>query len=236
MKEFLVVILVLVMLMNITLLVARRKISKLLKKYLGTSNLKEAIELSEIANENTPKSLSGMEAVALPMIERDFPNLNINELKRQAEASIISYLNMMETKKYTDIKYASDKIKTYIESHIADLQDDVVVYDEIKIHRTIVNKYEKKNGMATITFQTAIEYKYKKNNSTLKKVQDRFQTEFIYIIDTDKLSDKVKAIGLNCPNCGAPIKNVGNINCEYCSTSIIDIVKRTWYFNNISNI
>lgn len=237
MKEFIIVVLVLTMFMNIAMILAKKKIAHYLKKYLGTDDIGKAIELSEIENQETPKSLSGMESIALPLIKKDFPDLNINELKSKAESSIINYLESLENKEYKEIDNVSDSVKNYIISKINDLKDnDIVNYDSIKIHRTIVNKYEKKDNIATIYFQTGLEYMYKKNDSNMKKIQDRIETEFIYIIDTDKVNIKAKGIGLNCPNCGAPIKSVGDKTCEYCGSGIVDIVKRTWYLNNIKNI
>ena len=67
-----------------------------------------------------------------------------------------------------------------------------------------------------------------------RKKQDRMQSEFIYIIDADQVQGK--AIGLNCPNCGAPIKNLGNKHCEFCDTKVVDIVKRVWILNSIKEI
>lgn len=237
MKIFIVIVLIFTMLMNIIMVVAKKKIARYLKKYLGTDDLKQAIQLSEIENQNTPKSLSGMESVALPLIEKDFPDLNINELKRQTETSILNYLDSLESKEYKNIQNASENVKTYIANRINDLlEQDKIKYDSIKIHRTIVKKYEKKDGIATIYFQTALEYMYKKNDSNFKKIQDRFETEYIYIIDADKIGVKGKEIGLNCPNCGAPIKSIGNKTCQYCGSGVVDVVKYTWYLNNISNI
>lgn len=234
MEIFLIIFLIIAFSINILILVAKKKTAAFLRKYFGTTDLKKAIELSEIENQNTPKSLSGMETVALPLIEKDFPELNIDELKRQSESSIISYLEMLEKKEYTELSYSSEKVKQLILSHINDLNDnDKIVYSSINIHRTIVNQYKKNNGIATISFRTSLEYICKKNEEASKKVQDRFETEFIYIIDTTKISDSSKNIGLNCPNCGAPIRNLGSKTCEYCGSGTVDIVKRTWYLNSI---
>lgn len=236
-KIFIVIVLIFIMLMNIIMVVAKKKIVRYLKKYLATDDLKQVIKLSELENQNTPKSLSGMESVSLPLIQKDFPNLNINELKRQTETSILNYFDSLENKKYNEILNASENVKTYIVNRINDLLvDDEVKYDSIKIHRTIVKKYEKKDDIATIYFQTSLEYMYKKNDNDFKKVQDRFETEYIYIIDVDKIDSRVKQIGLNCPNCGAPIKSIGNKTCQYCGSGVVDVVKHTWYLNNISNI
>ncbi len=40
-------------------------------------------------------------------------------------------------------------------------------------------------------------------------------------------------IALNCPNCGAPIKDLGVKTCSYCGTGVIDLVKKTWILNDI---
>ena len=44
---------------------------------------------------------------------------------------------------------------------------------------------------------------------------------------------KVAAGFINCPNCGAPIKNLGDKICSYCGSGVIDILKRTWVLNKI---
>ena len=112
------------------------------------------------------------------------------------------------------------------------MKDSNVVYNHIKIHKTVVNNYEKNDSVATITLASSVEYFYKKDNEPGKKKQVRFKCEYIYIIDSLKVGN-VKALGLNCPNCGAPIKTLGHKYCEYCNTGVIDIVKKNWIINNI---
>ena len=73
------------------------------------------------------------------------------------------------------------------------------------------------------------------NNNIGKKVQDRFKLEFIYIIDESKVEESKRVLGLNCPNCGAPIISLGEKVCNYCGTGIKDLVKKTWNLNNINN-
>ena len=233
----LIVLLVIILVIAIFVVTLKNKVKNFLNKYFNTNDLKKAIEVSEIEYQNTPKSLSGMEAIALPLIEKDFPNLNINELKGMVDASIINYFEMLESKEYKDINNASESVKEYIKSQINDLKsDDSIKYVSLKIHKTIIHKYEKKNGLAVISFQTALEYLYKKNNDSLKKIQDRFYTEYIYIIDSKKADSKIKAIGLNCPNCGAPINSLGNKICSYCGSGVVDLVKYTWLLNQIKKI
>jgi ribosomal protein L37E len=47
------------------------------------------------------------------------------------------------------------------------------------------------------------------------------------------LNNNLSGIALNCPNCGAPIQNLGQKKCSYCGTGVIDLVKRTWILNDI---
>lgn len=236
MKILIIILFIFIVIMNTMMLVAKKQIARFLRKFFGTSDIKKVIEISELQATETPKTLSGMESVALPLINKDFPDTNINELKRQVEAAIISYLGDLERKEYAEIEYESFNVKTYIKSKINDLdKNDIVKYDSIKIHKTIINKYEKNDGIATIHFQTALEYHYSKNSEPIKKVQDRFLTEMIYVIDEEKIKEGSKVIGINCPNCGAPIKKIGNKKCEYCDTPVIDVVKRVWYLNSIDN-
>ena len=226
----LIIFLILLITVAILYFIIAHKLKKTWKEFFGDKSIKEVMNEQQIETENTPKSLFGMETSYLGQIKKDFPDLNINEIKSIGENYIIKYLNAIEEKDKTKLDHVSDKMKSVIESKINDLKNKQVNYDNIKIHRTVLSRYEKKNGLATITLQTAFEYIYKENNKT-KKIQDRYNTEFIYIIDSEKT--KSKAIGLNCPNCGAPIKNLGEKYCNYCGSGIKDIVKRTWILNNI---
>lgn len=225
-----IIFLILLIIVGTLYFIIKRDIKKTWKNFFGDKSFNEVMNQQQIETENTPKSLFGMETSYLGQIKKDFPDLNINELKSMGENYIIKYLNAIEEKDKTKIEHTSDKMMSIIESKISDLKNKSVKYDNIKIHRTVVNKYEKKNGIATITLQTAFEYIYKENEKT-KKIQDRYSSEFIYTIDSEQT--KTNALGLNCPNCGAPIKNLGEKFCVYCGSGIKDIVKRSWILNNI---
>ena len=227
MRVLLTILLVLMFLVTITIMTLKRKIVRYLRQF----NIKNADDLIDaFSNNDTPKSLSGLENLILPELKKDFPNINLDELKRQTESYIITYLNMLENKLYKEIPYASDKVIKEIKSNIAnDTKNEE--YKSIKIHRTVLNKYEKNNGFSTIKFQTALEYLNSKN----EKIQDRFVTELIYVVNEKEVSETSKVLGLNCPNCGSPVKNLKNEKCSYCGTGLIDLAKRVWYLNSIEN-
>ena len=70
-------------------------------------------------------------------------------------------------------------------------------------------------------------------NGIKKKVQKRIKTEYIYVIDSNQVKGSLKALGLNCPNCGAPIKSLDKKVCSYCQTGIVDLVKKSFVLNDI---
>ena len=42
-----------------------------------------------------------------------------------------------------------------------------------------------------------------------------------------------EGLGLTCPNCGAPIKNLGQKFCLYCGTGVVEVNARVWKFNAV---
>ena len=55
------------------------------------------------------------------------------------------------------------------------------------------------------------------------KTQSVYETELVYIQNVDMVANGSEGLGINCPNCGAPIKNLGQKFCEYCGTGITEI-------------
>lgn len=206
----------------------KKKFNLFTMKYFGTTDIKSVIEKAELEDQEIPKSLSSMDSIYLEQINRDFPDVNINELKRLAESKILESYLCIENKDSS--KITNSKIKAFIDSMI---NDGDVSYENFRFHKTVVSSYEKKDGVATIYFGSSYEYYMKKDNSIRKKVQDRAKSEFIYVYDIDKVDFDNKLLGLNCPNCGSPIKSLGNKSCSYCGTGIVDIVNKVWNCNDI---
>ena len=224
MRILIIILLILLVIILIMIATIKERIQRFLREF-NIFSMKDMINTVNEANSDIPKSLSGMDSLILPELRKDFPNINIDELKREVESYIFTYLNILEQKHYIDIPYASDKVKKEIENRIDSNKTEI--YKNIKIHKTVINKYEKNNGFLTLKFQTALEYM----NEEDRRIQDRIETELIYIIDEDKV--KGKQLGLNCPNCGSPIKSLGEKKCSYCNTGLLDISKRVWYLNSI---
>ena len=83
-----------------------------LKKFLGVSSISGLIKDAKKEDESMPKSLSSLDSLYLTRIKEDFPNLNINELKRECEKNILDYFRAIESKDSTSFQscllYTSD--------------------------------------------------------------------------------------------------------------------------------
>lgn len=229
---FLVILLSILIAIILCILYIKKNVSTFSMKYFGTSDLKEAIDKSEITASETPKTVFSVESVVLKKIAKDFPDTNINEIKALAEKSIREVFNAIESKNSSNFGELPT-VKAFIDSKINDYKGENIVYDNLKFHNTVVNMYTKSGGSGNITLQASFEYYKKIGDKIGKKVQDRLKIEFVYIIDELQYDGEVKAIGLKCPNCGAPVTSLGNKVCSYCGTGIKDLVKKNWVLNKI---
>lgn len=201
-----------------------------IKKIFGSISLTDVIRDAKDFEEDTPKSVGSLDSIYLNRLLKDFPNININEIKRMATSDILKYLKAIEDKSTSNIM--TENIKILVESKIDDLNGSNVSYSNIKFHNTVLNKYENNSGIATITIAISLEYDYHYNGN-IKKIQDRYRVEYIYIVDTSKVSKKKKSLAIKCPNCGSSTISLNDKKCSYCGSNIIDIVKRSWIINNI---
>lgn len=196
--------------------------------FVGQS-LWDIIREARLRQQMEPKSLSSMDSLYLKQIKRDFPDININELKRQSEKVILDCFNSIEKKSSKGLK---GKIKSFVDDMINDYEDKKVKFDEFKIHKTVVSDYRKEKGIATIYFSSSFEYILNVDGKCTK-TQDRAKTEFIYIIDEAEIGSHENAIGFHCPNCNSPITNLGQKKCSYCGTAVIEVVGRIFACDNI---
>lgn len=231
----LIIFIVLLLIVISIFFIVRTKLRNLSQELWGTKSFIKGIKQQELETISTPKDIMGMEKFDLPKLNEDFKELNINELKRDSEKKIINCLNAVETNDTSNLK--EEILKVWVNSKLEDLKGKQVSYDSIKIHKTILNRYEKNEAIATIKIQSSLEYIYDDGRKKgPRKIQTRFELEYIYIIDADKLGSK-DIVGLNCPNCGAPIKSLSYDKCDYCNVGLVnyikDVTKKAWILNNI---
>ena len=196
------------------------------KKNNGSYSLSKFYEEYHTDNTDTPKSISSMEPIDMPDIQKDYPNLNINELKSNAEKAILSILMSIENHNLSLIQGYNPKILEFTRSKMKDNKN--TKYENIKFHRTAINRYIKEKN--TIIFITTLEYNQVIRNNS-KKVQARIKTEYTY--NKDRTNKYLYKLNLNCPNCGATITDEEHRKCSYCGATALNIDVSPWRLNNI---
>ncbi len=217
-----------------------------LAKMFGHESIKEiasaiknfrSIEQQEYTRE---KSINGMTKLLEPVIIRDFGDFNKDFLFSKVEKNLVKIFNAIEEKSVDDIRNDNELIYMYsaIRDKITDLKNDNIniKYDEVIFHRHAIKSYLKSSGKATITISSTLEYYYSNDSNRrlekkfkdLKK-QTRYTTEFVYVYDETQFKYNQKAFTISCPNCGAPLQQLGAGNCQYCGTYIEPINLKNWY-------
>ena len=215
-----------VVILVVIFLIFRKDIMKAVSAITGFTEL---IKNERLRDQEEPKSLSSMDSIYLTQIKKDFPDININEMKRQAEKMILDAYNAVEKKDNSGFK---DKIKSFVDEMINDYTGKDVMFNQFKFHNTVVSHYHKTGAVATITFGSSYQY-FLDVDGKDTKTQDRAKVEFIYVIDANQVSAEMKSLDLHCPNCNSPITNLGHKTCTYCGTSIVELIKRVFVCNDI---
>ncbi|MBR1862238.1 MAG: zinc ribbon domain-containing protein [Lachnospiraceae bacterium] len=197
--------------------------------------------------EQPPKSVSGVTGIILPSINRDFPDFDYDEAKARAEAVLTSFLRAIAAKDPELLSEGYDELQSKLEMRIRELKDrdHTAFYDNIKIHRTEINQYNKSKGRCIITFQSAIEYLYYVRDmdgsvvagNAEVKTQSKYNIDMIYVQDRDAGENNYQAgIGVNCPNCGAPLKMLGAKTCAYCGSPVVELNIKSWNFSDVKEL
>ncbi len=183
----------------------------------------------------TPKSVSGMTRILRPQIERDFPDFSLDQFINKAENFLAAALSAVSSGDAGGLADVSEEALRQVENRIADNRKAGIreIYTQIKVHQTEVANYRKSSGSCVITFQSAVEhYHYREKDGRLvsgdreRKEQTKYNTELVYIQD-ERLAGG-SAVGTVCPNCGAPVSQLGNLRCEYCGLAVTPVNLKVW--------
>lgn len=210
---------------------------------LGNSAFKEVVNAMKNAKDlekqeyARPKDISGMTKLLEEPIQNDFPDFNKNVLFSLIEKNLSKIFTAIENKSTAELKKDENLVLMY--SKIADKIEDMrnnhtqIKYDNVVFHNHAIKKYDKKNGMATVTTSSSVEYFYYSNVKGDKhyedvKKQTRYTCEFVYVYDEQKLGYDKQAFGVHCPNCGAPLRRLGAGNCDYCGIHVEPVNLKVW--------
>nr|MBP3598547.1 zinc ribbon domain-containing protein [Eubacterium sp.] len=244
----LIIILVLILAIIISIYVGvqhiRRKTREFSLQVFGTENITQAAEQMRQEYATTPKSVSAMTSLMLPRITKDFPEFQYDEMKERAINVLTSYLQAITLKDMAGLTDAGEELKEQLRQHLQMLSNEGKHehFDQVQFHRTEISQYRKTDGRCIITFQSAIgcyHYITNSNGSIIEgtkdyKYQTRFNVDLLYVQNRDLVEDQAtQVLGVHCPNCGAPIKALGDKFCEYCGSPVTEINLHAWTFCNI---
>lgn len=223
----------------------RSKVRGLSQAMFGTDSLIDGINRQADVLAETPKSVTGMTSLMEPQIRRDFPDFNWQEFKDKAENMLKSAflaISAQDIRRLT--KDASEDVREQIRNHIeTNLQEQITEkYTNIQIHQTEIANYRHEGGKCVITIQSAVGYSFVKEQggkviegSKERKTQSRFNIELVYIQDASKFMFD-NAQGTICPNCGAPVRNLGNFRCEFCGSGVTPINVKVWSLHKLYEV
>lgn len=227
--EFIIGVCIFIGFIIVCILIIKHKIKNIIRD-AGFSgiDISDVVKQAKLEAQTTPKSLASMDRIYLKRLQKDFPEVNINELKHKAEIVIYEVIKAFEK---ADSESLTESKKIFVEEMIREYGNALV--RGVKIHNTVLSNYEKNEAVSTITMASSFQYEIIREEEK-EIIQDRVKIEYIYVIDEAKLPDDLKVIGLRCPNCGAPLHLLSNKkSCSYCGSEVMSIISRVFTFNSI---
>ncbi len=225
---------------------AKNTVSSYSRMLFGTDNPVEGMKKVELENASTPKSVASATGLYLPQIVRDFPEFHYDEMKTRAENVLISYLRSIDEKNPSILSEGTEELRENLRMRIQALQNREAKehFQRIRVHRTEINQYRRTKGRCSVVLQSSVEYihyvesggRISAGRSDLKE-QSQYNVEVSYIQDRDVVENtEDSGLGLNCPNCGAPLPGLGAKKCLYCDTPVVEFNIRTWNFSSVKEV
>lgn len=241
---FAVIILIIAILIAVAVFKIRSGLRSISRDVFGTNSIMDGLQKQKISLSETPRSLQAMTPIYIPKIEKDFPEFDYSAYKRKCESLLRSYFNAIEDKNSELLREeVSDNLKNNVRSIVYDLESKNYkqYFDNITIHQTEISRYIKNGSTVTIVFVSSVGYVAYCEDGNGKivfgekenKTQTVYETELVYAQDVEKIATADSALGISCPNCGAPVTNLGNKFCEYCGAGLREVNIRAWKFHSV---
>ncbi|MDD7267328.1 MAG: zinc ribbon domain-containing protein [Lachnospiraceae bacterium] len=244
---FLIVFLIVIAVVAIGIGVAVRRIKARLRSFsqlaFGTDSIMDGLEKQKVLEQTTPKSVSGMTSLALPRINEDFPEFDWPEWRQLCEQELTNFLEALESHNTDRLCHSMPLVIDQAVMQIENQQQQSVNehYDDIRIHNTEIRNYQRHQGSCVIKVESAVEYRFSLSGAVQQPpqlTQTRYQMELCYIQDIDRMKESRDELGLSmhCPNCGAPVSDLGAVTCPYCGSAILPINVRSWSLLSIRKV
>ena len=215
---------------------------------ISTDPILKGLELVRLQEAYTPKSVSGMTRIYLPLIKRDFPAFHYDDFRQKAENMLKSVFLAIDQSNPQLLLNASPELVKQVSLQIEQNRHQGICehFSDVKVHQTEIARYIKKNGRCIVLLQSAVGYVHtctqngqKQQEDSSLPQQEKYNIELHYIQDVDASNSTYandQAFGLTCPNCGAPMKQLGQKTCEYCGSGIVEINAYAWAFARYEKI
>ncbi len=220
------------------------KIKRFSRSAFGTDNLMEGYNAQKRKLSETPRSVQSMTGIYMPSILRDFPDFDIDLYRNKAKNVVRGWLNAIATGSTATLP---EEVTETLKNHALEIIETLSAngqkqyYKEPVVHACEIGRYIKTGSEVIICFNVSVGvYAYLEdengkllNGDRENKLQTLFEVDLLYVQDADVMGVYEEGLGLSCPNCGAPIRNLGQKFCEYCGTGVIEVNTRVWKFNAV---
>lgn len=239
------VIVPIVVVLVIALVIVRlvSEIKRSVTRTLNSQMMHAAKTILRSLNENPtgipPYSVPNLTAVHRPKIERDFPEIGYERMESMARNGMIAILNAVESKKTDSVENSSKNLQNQLKVIVEDYsrRDEDIHYDNVQIHAVAITNYNSTKTTATAVFQISLQSlafrtkdgKVVSGSNTIPR-QNLFSLTLMHN-QTGK-SGNAHYFEANCPNCGAPIEDLGSRNCSFCGSGLVPVVDKIWQIDS----
>ncbi|MFI3176043.1 MAG: zinc ribbon domain-containing protein [Eubacteriales bacterium] len=225
----------------------KKKVERASSMLFGTKSVAKGLQNVQKEYETTPKTVAGAANLYLPTIMRDFPDFHYDEMRERAERVLTSYLLSIHNRSNQLPEYVNSDLKHQLELYLQVLSNNnhKEYFHSVKIHDCQLSRYSKEKGTCRVIFQAAIASKHYVEDSMHQVItgsktameQTKYNIHMIYIQDRSIAEEALEdGLGLNCPNCGAAITNLGQKFCEYCGSGVVALNINTWSFSDVEQV
>ncbi len=220
------------------------KMRRVSKDVFGTDDFIKGYNEQKRKLSETPRSVHSMTNIYLPKIHQDFPEFDYELFRLQAQEVVRGYLNAITTGTTATLPdTVTPTLKNYIQEIIENLyaNNQKQFFLEPVIHDAQIGRYIKDGATVTVMFNVSVGMiAYVEdadgrliNGDRDNKLQTVYEVSLVYLQDADKMGVYGEGLGLSCPHCGAPVRNLGQKFCEYCGSGVIEVNTRVWKFNSV---
>ena len=222
---------------TITVYRIRQKVRSFSRAVFGTDSFIDGYRQQADVLAEQPKSVCGMTRLMEPMIAKDFPDFSWAQFRGKAENLLTKAFRAISAGDVTILESdvsaeLREQIRNIIENNAASGTKET--YDQVTIYQTEIANYSHEDGKCIILIQSAVGHlHYKERDGRViegtkdRRTQTRYAIELVYIQNAEGFRFD-NAVGTTCPNCGAPVTNLGFMHCDYCGAAVTPINIKVW--------